>query len=450
MSEDWLKIIKERLESYESPVPEGVWEDIEASLFPEKARKVRILPWFWGLAAAAAVALGVFIGTRLVDRSVDPTEKIEKIADGGGATSPDTIQHSSSADNGGGQSSSDSDSDSEPIHIVPAPSKSSLALAEEVYAEPEVIEVREVAEASEVSEVSESQEVQEVVEVPVTVQEAAKEAIQETTQESVQEVVKEVKQDEPETVVSNGHEDEDWSKHLSADGSTRDERKHSAGISLASAGNQTREYNAFDTRPFFQGVAANFEPGTKADAHIYSKTMSVPVYKEADHKRPIRFALSLDFPVTKVLSIESGLTYSVLRSSFKTSSGPREMEDSQVLGYLGVPLDIKANLWDRDLFTVYLMGGGMAEKCVSAVTKSVVTQDGHRIGSPEKKTFSVKPLMWSVNAAAGLQFNLPWNLGIYAEPGVSYHFADNTVVSSIYTEHPFDFVLTFGARFSFR
>ena len=152
MSEDWLKIIKERLESYESPVPEGVWEDIEASLFPEKARKVRILPWVWGLAAAAAVALGVFIGTRLVDRSVDPTEKIEKIADGGGATSPDTIQHSSSADNGGGQSSSDS----EPIHLVPAPSKSSLALAEEVYAEPDVIEVREVAEASEVSEVSES------------------------------------------------------------------------------------------------------------------------------------------------------------------------------------------------------------------------------------------------------------------------------------------------------
>ena len=292
MSEDWLKIIKERLESYESPVPEGVWEDIEASLFPEKARKVSILPWVWGLAAAAAVALGVFIGTRLVDRSVDPTEKIEKIADGGGATSPDTIQHSSSADNGGGQSSSDS----EPIHLVPAPSKSSLALAEEVYAEPDVIEVREVAEASEVSEVSESQEVPEVVEVPVTVQETAKEAIQEATQESVQEVVQEVKQDEPETVVSNGHEDEDWSKHLSADGSTRDERKPSAGISLASAGNQSREYNAFDTRPFFQGVAANFEPGTKADANIYSKTMSVPVYKEADARiiEDARVSLTLE------------------------------------------------------------------------------------------------------------------------------------------------------------
>ena len=37
MSEDWLKIVKEKMESVETPAPDGVWEHLEAELFPAKA-----------------------------------------------------------------------------------------------------------------------------------------------------------------------------------------------------------------------------------------------------------------------------------------------------------------------------------------------------------------------------------------------------------------------------
>ena len=92
----------------------------------------------------------------------------------------------------------------------------------------------------------------------------------------------------------------------------------------------------------------------------------------------------------------------------------------------------------------------MVEKCVRGLAKTQVSVSGDSQGISSKRSFDVKPLVWSLNASAGLQINLPGSFGIYAEPGVSYHFADNTMVKSIYTEHPFDFVLTFGARFSFR
>ena len=62
MSEDWLKILKEKMESHEAPVPEGVWESVESSLFPAKERGPRFMPWVWAFAAAAALALGVFAG----------------------------------------------------------------------------------------------------------------------------------------------------------------------------------------------------------------------------------------------------------------------------------------------------------------------------------------------------------------------------------------------------
>ena len=154
--------------------------------------------------------------------------------------------------------------------------------------------------------------------------------------------------------------------------------------------------------------------------------------------------------MTEVLSIESGLTYSILQSTFTTSSGIRVSQDTQFLGYLGIPLNLKANLWNKDLFTLYASGGGMVEKCVNASTKTIVSVSGEKSGNASKNSFSVKPLMWSLNAAAGLQANLPGSFGIYLEPGVSYHFVGDNKVRSIYTEHPFDFVMSFGLRYSFK
>ena len=206
-----------------------------------------------------------------------------------------------------------------------------------------------------------------------------------------------------------------------------------------------------DSKTFFHGVAATYQDfATRDVVSIYTRTVSVPVSKNENHKRPVRLSLSLDLPITQVLSVESGLTYSILQSTFTTSSGTRVSEETQTLGYLGIPLKLKANLWDKDWLTVYASAGGMGEKCVSAFSKTVVTQGGENSGNTSKNKFSVKPLIWSVNASAGLQANLPGSMGLYLEPGVSYHFASDTKPRSVYTEHPFDFVMAFGLRYSFR
>ena len=57
MKKDWLDSIRERMDGYESSVPDGLWDEIEASVFSEskKSRRV-ILPWVWGLAAVIAGA----------------------------------------------------------------------------------------------------------------------------------------------------------------------------------------------------------------------------------------------------------------------------------------------------------------------------------------------------------------------------------------------------------
>ena len=78
MMEDkkWFDDLKDKMDGFEDSVPEGLWEDIETSIFPErKRRSVVVPPWLWrGVAAAAAVAVGAFVGVRLIDSPAPSTE----------------------------------------------------------------------------------------------------------------------------------------------------------------------------------------------------------------------------------------------------------------------------------------------------------------------------------------------------------------------------------------
>lgn len=60
-----------------------------------------------------------------------------------------------------------------------------------------------------------------------------------------------------------------------------------------------------------------------------------------------------------------------------------------------------------------------------------------------------KPVQWSVNANAGIQFNCTDFVGIYAEPGIVYYFDNHSDIKNIYKDRPLNFNLSLGVRFSF-
>ena len=61
----------------------------------------------------------------------------------------------------------------------------------------------------------------------------------------------------------------------------------------------------------------------------------------------------------------------------------------------------------------------------------------------------VKPLQWSVNASAGVQFDIVPSVGVYAEPGISYYFDNGSDIRTIYKDEPLNFNLNVGMRFNF-
>ncbi|WP_303027596.1 porin family protein [uncultured Duncaniella sp.] len=164
------------------------------------------------------------------------------------------------------------------------------------------------------------------------------------------------------------------------------------------------------------------------------------------HRQPVRFGLSLRYDFNDRLGIESGLTYTKLDSDMREGSEKHYFLGNQSLHYVGIPVSLKYRLFTWKFIDLYASAGGMVEKCVSASqTKNYVIENVMK--SSETDDIKVKPLQWSVNASAGVQFRLTKFMGVYAEPGIAYYFDDGSEIKTIYKEKPVNFNLNLGVRF---
>ena len=409
MKDDLLNSIKDRLDSYEESAPEGLWSDIEASVFPkEKPRKAAFVPWMWLSAAAAAVAAVLIVTNTL---SNDPKE--DRIV------AQTDITPSSSVNPGDDPASSEelasllADADVMPVEpaapgrVGSMPVKSVPENQASLEPEPEM-----AAEAE--PDVVLEPESEMVVEAEPTVP---------------------VEQEQDRRVATN-HDGEDWSGYMSAtdDGEAGFLSRISMKASLAGAATQSQDVSNYDPAMFYYGSGDTRSSGysdepTRAFAPMDPLISASSVETDTRHHRPVRMSLTFHMPLGGKFGVETGASYTLLRSTVTTTSGSTVNRNIQTLKYLGIPVNLTADLYGNDWCRLYLSGGGMAEKCVSG---------------------EIKPLLWSLNAAAGAQINLGRSLGIYAEPGLSYHFDDGSPVRTIYKDRPLDFMMTLGARMSFR
>lgn len=167
---------------------------------------------------------------------------------------------------------------------------------------------------------------------------------------------------------------------------------------------------------------------------------------EYDHHLPIRIGLSVAYALTDRLSISSGLTYTRLSSDIKDASRESKYIGEQRLHYVGIPVNVSYKVASSRWISLYGTAGVLAEKCVSGTT-----DEGYAENNTMKYTntqdISSKPLQMSVNAGVGIQFDFIDNVGIYAEPGLSYYFDDGSALQTIYKEKPLNFNLNVGVRF---
>lgn len=178
---------------------------------------------------------------------------------------------------------------------------------------------------------------------------------------------------------------------------------------------------------------------------ILLANQSWPVEARIRHKIPVTLGLSLYYNVGKKWGIGTGLNYTKLASELHSGSDANYIKGAQMVHYIGIPVQVNYNVIQKGRFTGYVTGGALVEKPVSgSITTTYVVND--EIKETSKERLDHKPLQFSVNTAVGLQLKVIEKLGIYAEPGIGYHFKDENAPNTIYKEKPLHFNLKFGVR----
>lgn len=167
------------------------------------------------------------------------------------------------------------------------------------------------------------------------------------------------------------------------------------------------------------------------------------------HRQPVRVGTSVRLQLTDRFGIETGLNYSYLSSDIASGDEDGGFRTEQKLHYVGVPLGVNYGIWKTDFIEVYAAAGATAEFCVSGRSATEYISEETVVKRTETDFRDSRP-QWSVNAAAGIQYNFNNVIGVYAEPGVSYYFNNGSSVTTIYKDKPFNFNLNLGLRFTIR
>lgn len=178
---------------------------------------------------------------------------------------------------------------------------------------------------------------------------------------------------------------------------------------------------------------------------IFSENQLREVYSNAKHSQPISIGFSVDYQLNDHLSVGSGLMWVQLYSELRSGSNNNYYQCEQTLNNVGVPLTVNYNFLTRKRLALYVSGGSFVEKNVAGkLIKHYIVNDVPM--SSEREDVRIKEWQWSVNTSVGVQYKLLDNLGIYAEPGMSYYFANGSKVATIYQEKPFNTSVHLGLR----
>ncbi|MEF9480142.1 outer membrane beta-barrel protein [Chryseobacterium sp. RRHN12] len=459
MNNEWLNNLRSRMDDHEEDVPEGLWDDIRDELFsgeenngvpgfiPEiheggAEKKERIAgagqkSLFYRIGGIAAAIALLFLLTKIL-----PYHDKEKVL----SQKPADMRNDKEK---GSLNAGKTE------HIVSSEVKSGINafLAENTF-NTEILKKNLTQSYSDNGIKNNAGKTQDIIKIP-----AASEAFQQENKiaqkiSPVDDTVKETAEEKESDEVLFKQEK---LKEIYAENTKHDARKSGnkkswmLGMLTGNMASNSAEQQ-FPGYASITGKAMNVEQvWTTSEFHddpltaILLANQSQPVEARIRHKVPVTFGLSVYYNLGKKWGIGTGVNYTKLSSELHSGSDNNYIKGDQTVHYIGIPVQINYNVIQKGKFTGYVTGGALVEKPVAgSITTTYVVND--EIKESSKESLVPKPLQFSVNAAAGLQLKIIDKVGIYAEPGIGYHFKKENAPNTIYKEKPLHFNMKFGVR----
>ena len=170
------------------------------------------------------------------------------------------------------------------------------------------------------------------------------------------------------------------------------------------------------------------------------------IIRKSHHYMPINFSMALKYKLNHRFALETGLSYSRLKSEFEMGSNGNTIKEQQTIHYLGIPVKGICNMYTGKAWSLYGSLGLSIE--IPVHTPLNTSYYLHGVLEATEKTTIRAPWQWSVGTGLGLQYNFTPNIGLFAEPSLQYYIPTSTDIETYRTEHPFGFSLPLGIRFT--
>lgn len=170
------------------------------------------------------------------------------------------------------------------------------------------------------------------------------------------------------------------------------------------------------------------------------KTMENLMNASHENDQPLSFSLTASKSISDVVSLETGLTYTYLHSTFETMMSVSDCH----WHYLGIPLKVGFRTIGGKKWNLYASAGLEFE--IPLVAKSVVSSS---FSQPDLYSgrFSAYSL-WTATATYGFSFRFTDKIDVFIEPTLQYRFHHKYKVPNVWTDDRFGFSLPIGFRFN--
>ena len=385
------QIIREKLQGFECEVDDSLWDGIVAKMAAQRRRKVVLRYVFGAVAAAACVALGVFLF----------------------------------------------DGNDVPGQLQSAPT---VAVAE--TAVPQVLETPVEAQevpsiADQIKALRSGNAVAEVLPSEVV---KAIEAVAENVSEPVETAAEEVAPAETESRPAQSAGQPSTNTYRTPTGGQLMDDYY---LFEEEGSSKTHTHSSISLSSNVSGIAKQdgfiyqMAPSHAASATGKSNGIVVEEISESSYSIPLSFGVQFRYPVTDKFSLGAGVNYTYLQRTFNAMMNKVKYNNvSSQMHYVGVTASAFYNFIEAGRLTVYGRAGGAVDKGVYA----------RYVFGDQGLSQDVSGVQWSVNAGVGLEYRIADPVSLYIDPSASYYF-DCAQPRSIRTEQPLMFSLEAGVRF---
>ena len=418
-NEDWLKIIKERVDNYESPVPKDLWSSIERDL-PKKSPVTLYLKRTAAAIASIAAIAAIIITVRFAN-----TNNPQK-------------------------------------HLI---SSAKTNIIDEAKKQSEnkdiVIETQEVKENLAQNITNEKQ-----ANIPVVSTYNPDSISDKPTTANIHSAIA-----DNDKSANNGNNSRLKAiKEFNEAAKTTENHANGKDISLPAANNNDRRWsiamavnNGFGNRnssvngfaPINNAYAVN-KYSSKSDRkmghfnYVYSSVVANNIEEETkteiEYDVPLTYAAMFRYHFNNHWAIDAGIQFSYLGASWHSGSNNSYYSSTQKLVLIGIPVGASFTFVDSRFFTMYALAGASVDKCVTGNIKRFA-QSGRKHANTGKRDLPEHPWQFSLNAGLGLQFNATDHIGIFAEPKAT-RFYDTAKELNI-RKHSTEFQLLVGLRLTY-